>query len=53
MSREATTASDEIRSLGVGIAGMRARLKQLGGRLEIASSQNGTTVRAIFPPAPA
>ena len=53
MSREITTNwDDEIRSLGVGVAGMRARLKQLGGHLEIASSRNGTTVRAIFPQAP-
>jgi signal transduction histidine kinase len=35
--------------LGVGIAGMRERLKQLGGRLEIASSPRGTKVRAIVP----
>jgi PAS domain S-box-containing protein len=32
--------------LGVGIAGMRERLRQLGGRLEIESSPKGTTVRA-------
>jgi signal transduction histidine kinase len=36
--------------LGVGVAGMKARLKQLGGRLEIHSSAGGTTVRAILPP---
>jgi PAS domain S-box-containing protein len=35
--------------LGVGIAGMRERLKQLGGRLEIVSSPRGTKVRAIVP----
>lgn len=35
--------------LGVGIAGMRERIKQLGGRLEIESSSGGTTVRAILP----
>jgi signal transduction histidine kinase len=34
--------------LGVGIAGMRERLKQLGGRLEITSGEQGTTVRAIL-----
>jgi two-component system, NarL family, sensor kinase len=41
--------SEDIPSLGVGIAGMRARLKQLGGTLEIASSPRGTTVRAVIP----
>jgi len=35
--------------LGVGIAGMRERLKQLGGQLEIVSSPRGTKVRAIVP----
>jgi signal transduction histidine kinase len=33
-------------SSGVGILGMRQRLKQLGGDLEIRSSENGTTVTA-------
>jgi signal transduction histidine kinase len=35
--------------LGVGIAGMRERIKQLGGRLEITSGKKGTTVRVILP----
>ncbi|MBI5385188.1 MAG: PAS domain S-box protein [Verrucomicrobia bacterium] len=35
--------------LGVGIAGMRERLRQLGGRLEIESNSGGTTVKAILP----
>jgi signal transduction histidine kinase len=34
---------------GVGIAGMRERLKYLGGRLEIESSENGTKVKATIP----
>jgi signal transduction histidine kinase len=34
---------------GVGIAGMRERLQQLGGILEITSSDRGTTVRAEIP----
>ncbi|SPE51226.1 hypothetical protein SBV1_130095 [Verrucomicrobia bacterium] len=35
--------------LGVGIAGMRERLRQLGGRLELESGPLGTTVRASLP----
>jgi len=35
--------------LGIGIAGMRERLRQLGGRLEIVSSSSGTLVRAVVP----
>jgi signal transduction histidine kinase len=35
--------------LGVGIAGMRERLQQLGGTLEIESSPSGTLVRAKVP----
>jgi len=34
---------------GVGIRGMRERLRQLGGRLEINSSDNGTVVVARLP----
>jgi len=36
-------------STGVGIAGMRERVRLLGGRLEIESGGQGTTVRAIVP----
>lgn len=36
-------------AVGVGIAGMQERLEQLGGRLEIDSDCQGTTVRAIVP----
>lgn len=42
-------AGDEIRSLGVGIAGMSARLRQFGGKLDVRSSDRGTTVRAVVP----
>lgn len=39
---------------GVGVAGMRERLRYLGGRLEINSGPAGTIVRAILPlPKPA
>jgi signal transduction histidine kinase len=41
--------SGGISSLGVGIAGMRERVRQLGGRLEIQSNRNGTTVRVALP----
>ncbi len=35
--------------LGVGILGMRERIAQLGGRLEVESSPSGTIVRAAIP----
>ncbi len=36
-------------TLGVGIAGMRERVTQLGGRLEIQSTEKGTTLKAVLP----
>jgi signal transduction histidine kinase len=36
-------------TLGVGILGMRERMRQLGGRLEITSDEQGTTVKAVLP----
>jgi len=35
--------------LGVGLAGMRERLRQLGGRLEVRAEKPGTCVRALLP----
>jgi signal transduction histidine kinase len=35
-------------TLGVGIMGMRERLRQLGGSLELESDEHGTTVRAVL-----
>jgi len=35
--------------LGIGIRGMRERMRQLGGRLDIASGPGGTTVKAVLP----
>jgi two-component system NarL family sensor kinase len=34
--------------VGVGLRGMRERLKQLGGTLELASNENGTIVTATL-----
>jgi len=36
-------------STGVGIAGMRERVRELGGELEIRSAGSGTTLRASLP----
>lgn len=41
--------SSRTNTLGVGIAGMRERLEQLGGRFEIETSSQGTTVKARVP----
>jgi signal transduction histidine kinase len=38
-----------VHTIGVGIAGMRARLQQLGGRLDIRSDPCGTSVIAVVP----
>ena len=38
-----------VAHLGVGIPGMRERMAQLGGTLDIESSSSGTTVRATIP----
>jgi signal transduction histidine kinase len=46
---EKLSSANEPGGLGVGIAGMRERLRQLGGKLEIISGTGGTTVRAIAP----
>ncbi|HKF54082.1 MAG TPA: histidine kinase [Blastocatellia bacterium] len=42
-------ASGQIKSLGVGIPGMRTRLRQLGGKLRIESGERGTTITASVP----
>ncbi len=34
---------------GIGLAGMRERMRELGGRLEIESDTSGTLVRAVIP----
>lgn len=45
---EVTSAS----RIGVGIAGMRERARQLGGRLTIGSSETGTTLHVVLPLVP-
>ncbi|HEV8130325.1 MAG TPA: response regulator [Acidobacteriota bacterium] len=40
---------NESPRLGVGITGMRERVRQLGGELEISSGDGGTTVKTILP----
>ena len=42
------THEPRIPTLGVGIPGMRERMSQLGGRLEIISGPTGTTIRATI-----
>ncbi|HEY6467092.1 MAG TPA: histidine kinase [Candidatus Acidoferrales bacterium] len=34
---------------GIGLAGMRERLRELGGRLQVESGANGTLIRAMIP----
>jgi PAS domain S-box-containing protein len=46
-ARNASAGGDA--EFGVGIAGMRERLIQLGGRLEIESTDNGTTITVVVP----
>jgi PAS domain S-box-containing protein len=50
MDRTAVEHGKSARSrLGVGILGMRERMAQLGGKLEVVSNSAGTTVRAAIP----
>ena len=36
-------------TLGVGLRGMNERIRQLGGKFEVASTEHGTTIRATMP----
>ena len=42
-------ADGTVAKVGVGLSGMRERVRQLGGTFEIESSPRGTTVRAVVP----
>jgi PAS domain S-box-containing protein len=42
-------ARPEQSLIGIGILGMRERMRQLGGQLEISSASNGTTVHVKLP----
>ena len=49
INREILAPGRDPRGFGVGIAGMRERLLQIGGTLEIDSTGSGTTVVATLP----
>ena len=40
---------DRMGASGVGLRGMNERMLQLGGRIELISAREGTTVRAVTP----
>jgi two-component system, NarL family, sensor kinase len=47
--RKAQAGNTTQARLGVGILGMRERMAQLGGKLDVESSSSGTKVRATIP----
>ncbi len=48
--RQALAGNDEIAShVGLGVIGMRERVEEVGGRLEIRSGNEGTAVKATLP----
>lgn len=49
ISLEKQLALNTSGSLGVGFRGMRERIRQLGGTLQLQSNENGTTVAATLP----
>jgi len=46
---EETPEAGAPATLGVGIAGMRERVRQLGGRFEIDLDRQGTRVKVMLP----
>ena len=50
MPREILAAAGEAAShVGLGIVGVRERVQEIGGRLEVQTGHNGTTVKAFLP----
>ena len=49
MGAESVSENGNGASLGVGIAGMRERVRQFGGTFEVPSSTAGTTVLVSVP----
>ena len=49
MPAQGVVSSSNGKSHGVGLSGMRERVRELGGTLEIKSNENGTLVTAEFP----
>jgi PAS domain S-box-containing protein len=49
MAMEGEVLDERIESIGVGIPGMRARVRQFRGDLQITSSKEGTVLRAVIP----
>jgi signal transduction histidine kinase len=48
LARTLPETTEAFAALGIGIAGMRERARQLGGYLEITGSERGTIVRAVL-----
>jgi signal transduction histidine kinase len=44
------SGEDWLGAIGVGLRGMKERMRQLGGSLEISSGRGGTRVTAAIPP---
>jgi signal transduction histidine kinase len=49
LSGHSEGAGGGVNGMGVGLTGMRERVRQLGGTLEILPANPGTLIRAIFP----
>jgi two-component system NarL family sensor kinase len=45
------SGQDWTGALGVGLRGMKERMRQLGGSLEVVSTEKGTAVSAMIPAA--